>query len=56
MALESWEINLEEVKKLSRYAKESCLEAFSSVNKKLFEFEGKNISESLGQIKMEMNQ
>jgi hypothetical protein len=48
MALKSWETNLEEGKKLSRYEKEACLEALSSINKKLIEFEGNNILEALG--------
>ena len=56
MALKAWETNLEEGKKLSIDAKEAFLEALSSVNKKLIEFEGNNISEALGQIEIEMNQ
>jgi hypothetical protein len=36
--------------------KEACLEALSSLNKKLIEFEGNNISEALGKIEIEMNQ
>jgi hypothetical protein len=56
MALKSWETNLEEGKKLSREVKEACLEALSSLNKKLIEFEGNNISEALGKIEIEMNQ
>jgi hypothetical protein len=56
MALKVWETNMEKSKKLSRESKEACLEALSSVNKKLIEFEGNNISESLGQIEIEMNQ
>ena len=47
---------MEEGKKLSRDVKEACLEALSSLNKKLIEFEGNNISEALGQIEIEMNQ
>ena len=43
-------------KKPSRDAKEACLEALSSVNKKVIEFEGNNISNALGQIEIEMNQ
>jgi hypothetical protein len=56
MALKSWETNLEEGKKLARDVKEACLEALSSLNKKLIEFEGNNISEALGKIEIEMNQ
>jgi hypothetical protein len=32
------------------------MEALSSINKKLIEFEGNNIFDSLGQIEIEMNQ
>jgi hypothetical protein len=56
MALKVWETNLEEGKKFSREVKEACLEALSSLNKKLIEFEGSNISEALGKIEIEMNQ
>jgi hypothetical protein len=56
MALKSWETNLGEGNKLSREVKEACLEAFPSLNKKLIEFDGNNISEALGQIEIEMNQ
>ena len=56
MALKSWETNLDEGKKLARDAKEACVEALSSVNKNLIEFEGNNISEELGMIEIEMNQ
>ena len=56
MALKSWETNLEEGKKLSRDVKESFLEALSSLDKKLIEFEGSNILETLGKIEIEMNQ
>jgi hypothetical protein len=45
IALKDWETNMEEGKKLSRDAKEACLEALSSVNKKLIEFEGNNINQ-----------
>ena len=47
---------MEESKKLARDAKEACLEALSSVNKNLIEFEENSILESLGQIEIEMNQ
>jgi hypothetical protein len=43
MALKVWETNLEERKKLAREAKEACLEALSSVETKLVEFEGNDI-------------
>jgi hypothetical protein len=55
MALKSWETNLEEGKKLVKDVKEACLEALSSINKNMIEFEGNNISEALGQIEIEMN-
>ena len=56
MALKSWEKNLEEGKKLAREVKEDFIEALSSLNKNMIEFEGNNISESLGKIEIEMNQ
>jgi hypothetical protein len=56
MALKVWETNLEEGKKYAREVKEACLEALSSLNKKMIEFEGSNISEALGKIEIEMNQ
>jgi hypothetical protein len=56
MALKVWETNVEEGKKFSREVKEACLEALLSLNKKLIEFEGSNISEALGKIEIEMNQ
>jgi hypothetical protein len=55
MALKVWETNLEESKKLAREAKEACLNTLSSVETKLVEFEGNDISETLGQIEIEMN-
>jgi hypothetical protein len=48
MALKYWETNLGESKKLSRDVKEDFLEALSSINKNLIEFEGNNITEALG--------
>jgi hypothetical protein len=56
MALKVWETNLEERKRFSREVKEACLEALSSLNKRLIDFEGSNISEALGKIEIEMNQ
>jgi hypothetical protein len=56
MALMVWETNLEERKIFFREVKEAFLEEFPSLNKKLIDFEGSNISESLGQIEIEMNQ
>jgi hypothetical protein len=47
---------LEQGKKLARDVKEACLEALSSLNKKLIEFDGNNISEALRKIEIEMNQ
>jgi hypothetical protein len=48
--------NLEERKIIARVVKQSCLEAFSSLNKGLTDLEGSNISEALGKIDIEMNQ
>jgi hypothetical protein len=56
MALKAWETNMGEGKKLSREAKEACLDALSPLNKKLIEFEGNNILEAMGKIEIEMNQ
>jgi len=36
--------------------KEAYLEALSSLNKRLIDFEGSNISKDLGKIEIEMNQ
>ena len=47
---------MEEGKKIVIDVKEACLEALSSINKNLIEFEGNNILEALGQIDIEMNQ
>jgi hypothetical protein len=48
MDLRIWETNLEKRKIFSREVKEACWEAFSSLDKKLIDFEGSNIAESLG--------
>jgi hypothetical protein len=56
MALKVWETNMEERKIFSREVKESFLEALSSLNKRLIDFGGSNISEALGKIEIEMNQ
>ena len=48
MTLKVRETNLDEGKKLSRDAKEACMEASSLVNKNMIEFEGNNISKLLG--------
>jgi hypothetical protein len=48
MALKIWEKNLDQRKTLAREAKEACLEALSSVNKTMIEFEGNNMLDSLG--------
>jgi len=56
MALKGWETNLAENKRLSREVNNDFLEVLSSLDKKLIEFEGSNISESLGKIDIEMNQ
>jgi len=55
IALKAYETNLEEGKKLAIDVKEACLEALSSLNKKLIEFEGNNVSESLGKNEIELN-
>jgi hypothetical protein len=55
MALKVWETNLEETKNLSREEKETCLNTMSSIETKLVEFEGNDISEALGKIEIEMN-
>jgi hypothetical protein len=52
MALKSRETNLEEGKKLVSDVKEDFLEALSSLNKNIIEFEGNNISEALEQIEI----
>jgi hypothetical protein len=56
MALKAWETNLTERKRLAREVKEACLEALSSLDKGLIDFEGKYYLEALGQIDIEMNQ
>ena len=56
MALKVWETNLVERKILDMEVKDAFLEAFSSLDKNIIEFEGSNISEALGQIDIEMNQ
>jgi hypothetical protein len=56
MALKVWETNLAESKRLAREVKDACLEALSSLDKKLIEFEGSNILEALVQIDIGMNQ
>jgi hypothetical protein len=55
MALKVWETNLEESKKLVGEAKETCLNTLSSVETKLVEFEGNDISKALGLIEIEIN-
>jgi hypothetical protein len=56
MALKVWETNMAETKRFFREVKEACLEALSSLDKKIIDFEGSNISKSLGKIYIEMNQ
>jgi hypothetical protein len=56
MALKVWETNLAERKRFSREVKDAFLEALSSLDKKLIDFEGSNISEAPGKIDIEMNQ
>jgi hypothetical protein len=55
MALKIWETNLAERKIYAREVKESFLEALSSLDKNVIDFEGINILESLGKIDIEMN-
>jgi hypothetical protein len=56
MDLKVWETNLAERKRFSREVKEACLKLLSSLDKRLVDFEGSNISEALRQIDIEMNQ
>jgi hypothetical protein len=56
MALKAWETNLAESKRLAREVNEACLEALSSLDKGLIDFEGNVISEALGQIDIAKNQ
>jgi hypothetical protein len=56
MALKAWETNLAESKRLAREVNEACLEALSSLDKGLIDFEGNAISEALGQIDIAKNQ
>jgi hypothetical protein len=55
MALKVWETNLEGRKRLTLEVKDDLQEALSSLEKKLIDFEGRSISEALGQINIEMN-
>jgi len=48
--------NLAERKRLSREVNKACLEALSSLEKGLIDFEGNAISKALGQIDIEKNQ
>jgi hypothetical protein len=54
--LKSWETNMVKRKRLAREVNESCLEALSSLDKGLLDFEGNVISEALGQIDIAKNQ
>jgi hypothetical protein len=56
MALKVCETNLIERKILAIEVKYTFLEALSSLDKKLIDFEGSNILKSLGKIDIEMNQ
>jgi hypothetical protein len=56
MVLKAWETNLAESKRLARDVNEACLEALTSLDKGLIDFEGSVISESLGQIDIAKNQ
>ena len=55
MALKVWETNLQERKKISREAKEACLNTLFSIVTELVEFKGNDISETLEQIDIEKN-
>ena len=54
--LKPWESNLAERKILSREVHKACLEPISSLEKGLLDFEGNNISKSLGNIGLARNQ
>jgi hypothetical protein len=54
--LKAWETNLAEIKRLAREVNEACLEAISSLHKRILDFEGNTIYESLGQIDIAKNQ
>jgi hypothetical protein len=56
IALKIWETKLAGSKILAREAKDACLEAMSSLDNKLIDFEGSDISKELGKIDIEMNQ
>jgi hypothetical protein len=56
MALKVRETNLTERKILSREVNEACLEALSSLDKGLIDFEVNDISKALCQIDIEKNQ
>ena len=55
ITLNALEKNLEKSKRLSREVNESCLEALSSLNKGLIDFEGNSIFEALVQIDITKN-
>jgi hypothetical protein len=56
IVLKAWETNLAESKRLARDVNEACLEALTSLDKGLIDFEGNVISEALGQIDIAKNQ
>jgi hypothetical protein len=56
LALKVWDTNLAESKRLAWEVKDTCQEALSSLDKKLIDFEGSNITKALGQIYIAMNQ
>jgi hypothetical protein len=56
MDLKAWEANLAERKRLSIEVNEACLEALSSLDKGLIDFDGNAISKALGQIDIAKNQ
>jgi hypothetical protein len=56
IVLKAWETNLTESKRLARDVTEACLEALTSLDKGIIDFEGNVISEALGQIDIAKNQ
>jgi len=53
MDFKVWETNLEESKKLSREAKEDCINTLSVVDLEIIELDGSSIPDTLGQIEIE---
>jgi hypothetical protein len=55
MALKAWETNLAESRRLARDVNEDFLEALTSLDEEMIDFEGNSIFEALGQIDMLIN-